>query len=128
MSSVHRCDVTDRSAVFALVAQIKETTGGRAITILVNNAGIMPCRPLLQQTENEIRRTFDVNVYAHYWLLQATLPDMLAANRGHVVALSSIAGLAGLPNLVPYCGTKFAVKGMMESLDEELRQTHSNVS
>lgn len=88
----------------------------------------MPCRPLLQQTEAEIRRTFDVNVYAHFWLLQATLPDMLAANRGHVVALSSIAGMAGLENLVPYCGTKFAVKGLMEALGEELRQKTSNVS
>lgn len=89
----------------------------------MNNAGIMPCRPLGEQTESEIRRTFEVNVFAHLWLLQATLPDMLAARRGHVVALSSVAGLGGLTNLVPYCGSKFAVKGMMEALSEELRKT-----
>lgn len=41
-------------------------------------------------------------------------------NHGHIVALSSIAGLAGLPNLVPYCASKFAVRGLMESLAEEL--------
>lgn len=48
---------------------------------------------------------------------------MLEANRGHVVALSSMAGVAGLTNLVPYCSTKFAVRGMMEALSEELRET-----
>lgn len=48
---------------------------------------------------------------------------MIAAEHGHVVALSSVAGLGGLPNLVPYCGTKFAVKGMMEAMAEELRPT-----
>lgn len=41
-------------------------------------------------------------------------------NHGHIVALSSIAGLAGLPNLVPYCASKFAVRGLMESLIDEL--------
>lgn len=46
---------------------------------------------------------------------------MLKNNHGHIVALSSCAGLFGLENLVPYCGTKFAVHGMMEALSEELR-------
>ena len=47
---------------------------------------------------------------------------MLKQKKGHIVALSSCAGLFGLKNLVPYCGTKFAVKGIMMSLAEELRQ------
>lgn len=115
------CDVTDRTAVFALIERARHEVGA-PVSILVNNAGIMPCRPLLEQTESEIRRTFDVNVTAHLWLLQGALPAMVASRHGHVVALSSIAGMAGLPNLVPYCGTKFAVKGMMEALSEELRQ------
>lgn len=41
-------------------------------------------------------------------------------NHGHIVALSSVAGLTGLPNLVPYCASKFAVRGLMESLIDEL--------
>lgn len=56
---------------------------------------------------------------------------MVEKNVGHIVAMSSVAGLCGLPNLVPYCGSKFAVRGMMESLSEELRSTsngQSNVS
>lgn len=47
-------------------------------------------------------------------------------NHGHIVALSSIAGLAGLPNLVPYCASKFAVRGLMESLAEELNWNRYN--
>jgi all-trans-retinol dehydrogenase (NAD+) len=46
-------------------------------------------------------------------------------NHGHIVALSSIAGIVGFKNLVPYCGSKFAVRGVMESMCEELR-TYSN--
>lgn len=45
---------------------------------------------------------------------------MLERNQGHFVALSSCAGLFGLPNLVPYCGTKFAVRGFMQAMQEEL--------
>jgi len=55
---------------------------------------------------------------------------MLARNEGSIVALSSCAGLFGLPNLVPYCGTKFAVRGFMQALTEELRRLNpqNNVS
>lgn len=48
----------------------------------------------------------------HYFqILQAFLPSMIEKNHGHIVALSSLAGLGGLPNLVPYCASKFAVRG-----------------
>ncbi|XP_058822573.1 17-beta-hydroxysteroid dehydrogenase 13 isoform X2 [Topomyia yanbarensis] len=113
------CDVTNREQIFDVIKRIKEQVG--VVTILVNNAGIMPTHPLLQQSEQEIKKTFDINVLAHFWLLQAVLPDMLTRDRGHIVALSSIAGLAGFNNLVPYCGTKFAVRGIMEAMSEELR-------
>ncbi|XP_038105494.1 17-beta-hydroxysteroid dehydrogenase 13 isoform X3 [Culex quinquefasciatus] len=112
-------DVTNRQQIIDVTKQIKEKVG--VVTILVNNAGIMPTHPLLQQTEAEIRKTFEINVMAHFWLIQSLLPDMIAKNRGRIVALSSIAGLVGFKNLVPYCGTKYAVRGIMESLSEELR-------
>ncbi|XP_059481035.1 estradiol 17-beta-dehydrogenase 11-like [Neocloeon triangulifer] len=114
------CDVTDRQKVLELAKQVKQEVG--PVTILINNAGIMPCKPLEKHTENEIRKNFDVNIISHFWMLEAFLPDMRAAGRGHIVALSSMAGLCGLPNLVPYCGAKFAVRGMMEALREEFRQ------
>lgn len=94
------------------------------VSILVNNAGIMPQHEVLKHTEAEVRKIYDINTIAHCWMFQAFLPKMMEKNQGHIVALSSIAGVVGLNNLVPYCGSKFAVRGMMESLAEELR-SHS---
>lgn len=58
--------------------------------------------------------------------MQAFVPEMLKQDKGHIVGIASVAGLVGLKNLVPYCGTKFAVYGMMEAFAEELRTTHPN--
>lgn len=80
------------------------------ITILVNNAGIMPQHDLLKHTEKEIRLIFEINVLAHFWMFEAFLPKMIERNSGHIVALSSMAGALGLTNLVPYCSSKFAGK------------------
>uniref|UniRef100_A0A1A9WDA6 Uncharacterized protein n=1 Tax=Glossina brevipalpis TaxID=37001 RepID=A0A1A9WDA6_9MUSC len=85
----------------------------------------MPCHPLLQHNEKEIRLMYDVNVLAHIWMMQSFLPDMIAQNRGHILALSSCAGLFGSNNLVAYCGTKYAVRGLMKALAEELRRLNS---
>ncbi|XP_012529097.1 short-chain dehydrogenase/reductase family 16C member 6 isoform X2 [Monomorium pharaonis] len=115
----YQCDVSKREDVFSVAEKVKKEVGD--VTILVNNAGIMPCHAFLDHTSDEIRRIFDINVLAHFWILQAFLPSMIEKNHGHVVALSSLAGIGGLPNLVPYCASKFAVRGLMESISEELR-------
>lgn len=58
--------MADRDAVLALARQVKEEVGD--VTILVNNAGIMHCHPLVQHNPQEIRRTFEINVFAHFWV------------------------------------------------------------
>ncbi|EDV91892.1 17-beta-hydroxysteroid dehydrogenase 13 [Drosophila grimshawi] len=113
------CNVVKREDVMELAAKVRKDHG--FINILVNNAGIMPCHTLLEHTEQETRLMYDINVLGNLWMLQAFLPEMIERNEGSIVALSSCAGLFGLPNLVPYCGTKFAVRGYMSSLAEELR-------
>ncbi|XP_052747258.1 epidermal retinol dehydrogenase 2-like isoform X2 [Bicyclus anynana] len=115
----YQCDVTDRAAVMQLKEKVSREVGD--VAILVNNAGIMPARPVLEQNEKEIRLMNDVNVNANIWMIQAFLPNMMARNYGHIVAMSSMAGLMGIRNLVPYCGSKYAVRGIMESLAVELR-------
>ncbi|CAH2217801.1 jg7065, partial [Pararge aegeria aegeria] len=120
------CDVTNRDAINEMAEKIRKEVG--EVTILVNNAGVMPCKPLLQTGEKEIRVAFEVNCLAHLWMLQAFLPAMMERNHGHIVAMSSMAGVIGLRNLVPYCGTKFAVRGMMEAVHEELREDPRNFS
>ncbi|EDW39871.1 GL14132 [Drosophila persimilis] len=98
------CDVSKREEVLALADRVKTDPHIGPISVLVNNVGIMPTHPILQQSAEEIQRVFDEK------------------NRGHIIALSSIAGVVGLSNLVPYCATKFAVRGLMEALHEELRE------
>ncbi|KAH8245533.1 hypothetical protein KR032_011466, partial [Drosophila birchii] len=116
----YACNVTKREELLELAQKVRKEHG--FVHVVVNNAGIMPCHPLLEHTENEIRLMYDINVLSHFWMIQAFLPDMVERNEGSIVALSSCAGLFGLINLVPYCGTKFAVRGYMTALAEELRQ------
>ncbi|XP_047019875.1 epidermal retinol dehydrogenase 2-like isoform X1 [Helicoverpa zea] len=114
------CDVTDRTAVLALAEKVEREVG--VVTILINNAGIMPCKPVLKHSEKEIKTLVDINVNGNLWMIQAFLPAMLERNYGHIVAMSSMAGKMGLRNLVPYCGTKYAVRGIMEALAVELHE------
>lgn len=58
--------------------------------------------------------------------MQAILPSMLKNNHGHVVSISSCAGIVGIENIVPYSGSKFAVRGYMEGLFHELRSNQTN--
>ncbi|XP_043264380.1 short-chain dehydrogenase/reductase family 16C member 6-like isoform X3 [Colletes gigas] len=115
----YKCDVSKREEVFSIAEKVREEVGD--VTILINNAGIMPCHAFLDHTPEDIKRIFDINVLAHCWTVQAFLPSMIQRNHGHIVALSSMAGFVGLANLVPYCASKFAVRGFMEALKEEIR-------
>lgn len=58
--------MSDRDAVFKMAEKVKKEVG--EVSILVNNAGIMPTKPLLKQTPEEIDRQFKINVYAHFWV------------------------------------------------------------
>lgn len=115
----YRCNVADREEVFRVAEKVKKEVGD--VTILVNNAGIAFVKSFLNQSLDEIARVTDVNVTAHYWTLKAFLPSMIEKNYGHIVALSSVAGLIGAPYGTVYCPSKFAVKAIMESISEELR-------
>lgn len=61
-----RCDVSNRNEVLEAAAKVKAEVGD--VTVLVNNAGIMPCHPLPGHKSDEIRKIFDVNVLAHFWV------------------------------------------------------------
>jgi all-trans-retinol dehydrogenase (NAD+) len=119
-------DVTNREKVLETGAKVLKEVG--TVNTLLNNAGIMPQHEFLKHTENEIRKIFEINVLAHFWMFQAFLPKMVEINKGHIVALSSMAGLMGMRNLVPYCGSKYAVRGIQEAMSEELRATSNGNS
>lgn len=98
------------------------------VTILINNAGVIFTRDVLQHSENQIRKTYDVNVLAHYWMLHAFLPKMIENDRGHVVGICSMGGLVAVRNLVPYCSSKFAVRGLMQGIQNEILEMSNGKS
>ncbi|XP_065581921.1 epidermal retinol dehydrogenase 2-like isoform X2 [Artemia franciscana] len=117
-------DLTDKEAIYKAAIQIKNEVG--RVTILVNNAGIVTGKPLLDSPDKLIQRTFDVNVLAHFWTVKAFLPDMLINDKGHIVTVASLAGLSGCNKLVDYCASKFAAVGFDESLRIELKVAGKN--
>nr|ALS04327.1 short-chain dehydrogenase/reductase [Acartia pacifica] len=112
-------DVSDRLSIQKAVEVTRTELG--EVTLLINNAGIMPCKLLLNHSATDVERLFNVNVMSHYWTIFEFLPRMLSLGRGHIVCMCSIAGITGTPNLVPYCSSKFALKGLMDGLFHELR-------
>ncbi|KAK3932887.1 Epidermal retinol dehydrogenase 2 [Frankliniella fusca] len=116
-AAAYKCDVSNRDEVLAVAKTITQEVG--PVTVLVNNAGIMPTKPFLEHSAEEMKRIFDINMLAHFWLLQAFLPSMYERKHGHIVAVSSMCGQMGCTNLAPYCASKFAVRGFMESLAVE---------
>ncbi|KAH8029377.1 hypothetical protein HPB51_000020 [Rhipicephalus microplus] len=116
----YQCDVSDESQVRELARRVTQEVG--PVSILVNNAAVTQCQPLLTLRPEQIRRTLDVNLLSHFWMIQEFLPGMLVQKEGHIVAMSSIAGYVGTGYLTDYCASKFAVRGLMCALDEELYQ------
>lgn len=117
----YHCDVSNKEAVQQLGKRVRKEVGD--VNILINNAGIMVIKPFLQQSEQEIENTINVNLMGQLWCLREFLPAMINLNRGSVVFMCGLPGHAGAPNMVPYSASKFAIRGMMESLYIELRQS-----
>lgn len=111
-------DVTDATAVKRVVAEALKRTGG--IDVLVNNAGYGVVGALEEFDEEAVRTAFDANVYGPYRLIRALLPSMRERKSGHILNVSSMAGLVGIPGFTFYSATKFAVEGMTEALAAEV--------
>lgn len=119
------CDVSDRAKVYEVADRVKETVGD--VDVVVNNAGIVSGKPFLEIPDEKIEATFKVNTLALFWVTKAFLPGMVARNAGHVVNVSSAAGLVGVARLSDYASSKFAAFGFDESLRVELKKTAPGV-
>lgn len=115
------CDVSDRVTVYAVAKKVKEEVG--KVDILVNNAGIVNGKKFLDLQDDQIVKVHSVNTMANFWTCKAFLPDMIQADHGHLVFVSSMAGITGSSHLTDYCASKYAVVGFEESLRLELRST-----
>ncbi|RWS28017.1 epidermal retinol dehydrogenase 2-like protein, partial [Leptotrombidium deliense] len=114
-------DVSDRSMVYKTSEQIREEVG--VVTMLINNAGIVNGKKLLQLSDERIVKTFEVNTLAHFWICKAFLPDLVKLKRGHIVTISSVVGFFGASHMTDYSGSKFAATRFHESLMLELKDS-----
>ena len=90
------------------------------IDVLVNNAGYGSVGALEEVSHNEIKRVFETNVFGLIEVTRAFLPQMRLQKSGHILNLSSVAGMVSLPGAGIYGATKFAVEGISEALAGEL--------
>jgi NADP-dependent 3-hydroxy acid dehydrogenase YdfG len=110
-------DVTSRED-FQAFADDAQSRFGR-IDVLVNNAGVMPLSPLAALKVDEWNTMIDVNIRGVLHGIAAVLPQMQGQGNGHVINVSSIAGLFVMPTSAVYCATKYAVRAISDGLRME---------
>jgi NAD(P)-dependent dehydrogenase (short-subunit alcohol dehydrogenase family) len=120
-------DVTRRESFTAFLDAAEVAQG--PLDVLINNAGIMPIGPFLEEPDEVARRLFEINVHGVILGMKIALPRMLSRGNGQVVNLASAAGrLASLPGEATYVATKHAVVGLSEAVRCELEGTGVTVT
>jgi NAD(P)-dependent dehydrogenase (short-subunit alcohol dehydrogenase family) len=111
-------DLASEASVADAVRAAVERFG--RIDVVVNNAGYGQLGGLEELSDAEARANFDVNVFGTLNVIRQVMPQLRAQGGGHVINISSIAGIAGgFPGWGVYCATKFAVEGLSEALAAE---------
>jgi len=126
------CDVSDRNAIYSQAQKLTEEFG--PVDVLVNNAGIVSKKgenvvgpAFLGIPDENIVKIMNINALSLFWTAKAFLPSMIERNSGHIVTVSSSAGIIGVKGLSDYCAGKFAAFGFDESLRMELRRMKSKI-
>lgn len=112
-------DVTQFDRIDDVVSEIETSVG--PIDVLVNNAGYGQEGVLEESPLSEMRRQFDVNVFGAVAMMKAVLPYLRARRRGHILNITSMGGHITMPGIAYYCGSKFALEGISESLGKEVK-------
>ncbi|PWN90179.1 NAD(P)-binding protein [Acaromyces ingoldii] len=116
-----QADLSDSQHVKDLASAIHREFGKP--TVLVNNAGIMHGKPLLELQEGEFEKSMKVNVLSSYYTLREFLPSMVEADSGHVITTASIMSYIPISHLTDYVASKHALLGLVESLHYEMKKS-----
>lgn len=119
-------DVTDRDSFASFLDETEQQLG--PLDVLINNAGIMPVTPFIEESEESARRQVDINLHGVIAGTQLALRRMLPRGSGHVVNIASIAGKVGGPAVATYSATKHGVVGLSEAVRFELRDSGIEIS
>ncbi|NWX84651.1 RDHE2 dehydrogenase, partial [Nothoprocta pentlandii] len=114
----YKCDCSKREEVYEQAEKVRKEVGD--VSILVNNAGIFTGKTFSDMSGAEFEKTIRVNFLSQAWTCKAFLPAMIACNHGHLINMSSATALFGSYKTSDYSASKFAIVGMMESIDDEL--------
>ena len=117
--AVITADLCDRESLRGLIERVEARQG--PLDVLVNNAGADTTGLLTDLTAEDLRRTIDLNLTAPLELCRQALPGMIAWGGGHLVNISSLAGVAAFPGLAVYGGTKAGLTHATSGLRADLR-------
>jgi NAD(P)-dependent dehydrogenase (short-subunit alcohol dehydrogenase family) len=120
-------DVTDAAQIAQAKERVEQETGSGGLDALVNNAGIGIGGPLELVAQEDLRRQFDVNVFAQVAVTQALLPALRRAH-GRIVFVSSIGGRVAMAFTAPYAASKHAIEAVGDALRVELRTSGVQVA
>lgn len=121
----YKVDVSDTTAVIETAKKVKSEVG--PVDILINNAGVVVGREFVNHTHNDIDFSMNINANALMHVTLEFLPDMIARNSGHIVNISSAAGMISNPNMSVYAASKWAVIGWSESIRLEFVKRKQNI-
>jgi NADP-dependent 3-hydroxy acid dehydrogenase YdfG len=114
-------DVTDKASFTSFLDEVESRLG--PLDVLVNNAGIMPVGPFVDESVATAAKLVDINITGVITGSKLALERFIPRGRGHIVQLASICSKGGFPGGATYCATKHAVVGLNEALRAELRGT-----
>ena len=111
-------DITDRGAVFAAMSTARERFG--RLDVVVANAGYGLFGTIEETNEQQARAQVEANLFGTLWTVQAAIPPLRAANGGHIMITTSIAGVITFPTAGIYNATKWAIEALGETLAKEV--------
>jgi short-subunit dehydrogenase len=125
-ASVYPCDVAERDQVLDAIRRCERDMG--PVTLLVANAGLSVNTRVDAFDAGAVERVIRVNLLGAVYATEGVLPGMLERGRGHIVAISSLAGFAGLPMSAAYSASKGGMINFFESLRIDLRDSGVDVT
>ena len=111
------CDVTDESAVQALVANVQDEVG--IIDILVNNAGIIKRIPMTEMSADDFRKVIDVDLNAPFICAKAVIPAMIKKGHGKIINICSMMSELGRETVSAYAAAKGGLKMLTRNICSE---------
>jgi len=120
------CDIRNQDEVQAAVGQVMNRWG--SIDVLVNNAGIIQVGPYEQMTIEDYENALATHLWGPLFTTLEVLPHMRRARSGRIVNIVSIGGKIGVPHLLPYSASKFALAGLSEALTAEIARDGIHVT